>query len=129
MKKPISQLSRITEYIKENPFSKASDIQKGLKFKSNIYTLLGLLVDRGVLRKTENKTYAINGDIKIAVDKTDSLDGEKLSKTITINAATQPISNPYANILKREIDHIQSGIDQLMITKNYLERRLEQLQS
>ena len=35
--------------------------------------------------------------------------------------------NPLANIYRKEISHIQSGIDQLVITKNYLERRVEEL--
>lgn len=107
MKKPISQLSRITNYVKANPFSKASDIQKGLNFKGNIYTLLGVLTDKNIIRKMPNKEYVLD---------------------LRSSPTSETKVNPMIKMLQDEIDHIQNGIDQLMITKNYLERRLEQLE-
>ena len=42
------------------------------------------------------------------------------------------INNEYIELINaynREIEHIQSGIDQLVITKNYLVRRVEEMQN
>ena len=41
---------------------------------------------------------------------------------------TQPTPNPYANILKREHDHIMQGIQQLQITANYINLRIKELE-
>ena len=88
MKKPISQLSRITNYVKANPYSKASDIQKGLNFKGNIYTLLGLLVDRGDIEKTDAKMYFTK---------------------FKVSPPSETKINPMIKMLQNEIDHIQNG--------------------
>lgn len=108
----------VLEYLKRMPFCSAVAIQRGIKMKKgNVYTLLNRLVEKGDINK-KGKYYSLSESY------------DKATRIIkSINKPTpQPAPNPLIAVYSREIRYIESGIDSLMITKNYLQRRIEQLQ-
>ena len=115
----------IQYYLRDHGATGAADIQKATKVKGNIYTTLQTMLSRKLVKKV-GKLYVLDNRMPVFVDKSDSLDGEKLSKVV--HQQTQPTPNPYANILKREHDHIMQGIQQLQTTANYINLRIRELE-
>ena len=115
----------IQYYLRDHGATGAADIQKATKVKGNIYTTLQTMLSRKLVKKV-GKLYVLDNRMPVFVDKSDSLDGEKLSKVV--HQQTQPTPNPYANILKREHDHIMQGIQQLQIAANYINLRIKELE-
>ena len=115
----------IQYYLRDHGATGAADIQKATKVKGNIYTTLQTMLSRKLVKKV-GKLYVLDNRMPVFVDKSDSPDGEKLSKVV--HQQTQPISSPYANILKREHDHIMQGIQQLQVTANYINLRIRELE-
>ena len=115
----------IQYYLRDHGATGAADIQKATKVKGNIYTTLQTMLSRKLVKKV-GKLYVLDNRMPVFVDKSDSPDGEKLSKVV--HQQTQPTSNPYANILKREHDHIMQGIQQLQTTANYINLRIRELE-
>lgn len=103
----------IRNFLLKNGPTSAIDIQKATKVKGNIYVMLKSMVDNktiqkvGLLYQPTLKT-AIKHDIEPSIK------------------APQP--NPYANILKREAEHLASGIEQLTIARNYILLRIKELE-
>lgn len=117
MRRPKVQTA-VLAYLKRIPFSSAVGVQKGIhKTKGNIYNTLNQLVKKGHVVK-KGKVYSLSESY------------DKATRIIkSINKPTpQPAPNPLIAVYSREIRYIESGIDSLMITKNYLQRRIEQLQ-
>jgi hypothetical protein len=115
----------IQYYLRDHGATGAADIQKATKVKGNIYTTLQTMLSRKLVKKV-GKLYVLDNRMPVFVDKSDSPDGEKLSKVV--HQQTQPTPNPYANILKREHDHIMQGIQQLQVTANYINLRIRELE-
>jgi hypothetical protein len=115
----------IQYYLRDHGATGAADIQKATKVKGNIYTTLQTMLSRKLVKKV-GKLYVLDNRMPVFVDKSDSPDGEKLSKVV--HQQTQPTPNPYANILKREHDHIMQGIQQLQIAANYINLRIKELE-
>jgi hypothetical protein len=113
--------NKIKTFLAKNGQATAAEIQKETKVKGNIYTKLETMVKKNLLTKS-GKLYDVTFEkrLPLAADKTDSLDGEKVSNLIH--------KSKQIAVLRDEIDYIEDGIDSLTITKNYLERRLEQLE-
>jgi len=125
-KKPRGQnVEIIRSYLLKYGPTGAADIQKATKVKGNIYTTLQTMLSRKLVKKV-GKLYVLDNRMPVFVDKSDSLDGEKLSKVV--HQPTQPTPNPYANILKREHEHIMQGIQQLQVTANYINLRIRELE-
>ena len=114
----------IQYYLRDHGATGAADIQKATKVKGNIYTTLQTMLGRRLIKKV-GKLYALEPRMPLFIDKSDSLDGEKASKAVH---QSQPNPNPYANILKREHEHIMEGIKQLQISANYLNLRIRELE-
>ena len=119
-------------YLARTPFASAASIQKGIGLtKGNIYQTMAQLVQKGdVIRKEGSKLYQISDSAKEAIKVTTAKRirvSEPDTQRAPLYQAPPPEPNPLANIYLREIEFIQDGIDSLMITKNYLERRIEQL--
>jgi hypothetical protein len=115
----------IQYYLRDHGATGAADIQKATKVKGNIYTTLQTMLSRKLVKKV-GKLYVLDNRMPVFVDKSDSPDGEKLSKVV--HQQTQPNPNPYANILKREHEHIMQGIQQLQVTANYINLRIRELE-
>jgi hypothetical protein len=115
----------IQYYLRDHGATGAADIQKATKVKGNIYTTLQTMLSRKLVKKV-GKLYVLDNRMPVFVDKSDSPDGEKLSKVV--HQQTQPTPNPYVNILKREHDHIMQGIQQLQVTANYINLRIRELE-
>lgn len=115
----------IQYYLRDHGATGAADIQKATKVKGNIYTTLQTMLSRKLVKKV-GKLYMLDNRMPVFVDKSDSPDGEKLSKVV--HQQTQPTPNPYANILKREHEHIMQGIQQLQVTANYINLRIRELE-
>jgi hypothetical protein len=114
----------IQYYLRDHGATGAADIQKATKVKGNIYTTLQTMLSRKLIKKF-GKLYMLDNKMPVSIDNSDSLDGEKVSKAIH---QSQPTPNPYANILKREHEHIMEGIKQLQISANYLNLRIRELE-
>lgn len=126
-KKPIALVSRIAQFVEQNPDKKAAEIQKGLGLKrGNIYVVLNHMISKGMIKKSKDKTYSWDGRMPLFANKTNSLQREKINSLI--NQQPQPQPNPYLNSLKREHEHIMQGIQQLQITANYLNLRIRELE-
>lgn len=111
----------VIQYLQKHPLSTAAQIAEGTGLKTNIYTTLINLVEKKLVGKNSAKQYYQLQDAKNNV----SPQRETEDPRMPLFQAKNP--NPLANIYRKEISHIQSGIDQLVITKNYLERRVEEL--
>lgn len=117
MRKPKVQTA-VLEYLKRMPFCSAVAIQRGINMrKGNIYSVLSRLVEKGDIVK-RGKFYRLSESYDKAT---------KVINTIK-KVAPPPASNPLISVYSREIKFIEDGIDSLMITKNYLQRRIEQLE-
>ena len=103
----------IRDYLLKYGPTSAADIQKATKVKGNIYTMLQAMVNRKTIKRV-GKLYQPTIDTAIKHDIEPSI------KT--------PQPNPLANILKREHDHVMSGIHQLQIAANYLNLRIKELE-
>jgi len=120
----------IQYYLRDHGATGAADIQKATKIKGNIYTTLQTMLGRKLIKKV-GKLYVLDSPpwhtpiTSSEIDKSDSLDGEKASNLVH---QSQPTPNPYANILKREHEHIMEGIKQLQISANYLNLRIRELE-
>ena len=120
----------IQYYLRDHGATGATDIQKATKVKGNIYTTLQTMLGRKLIKKV-GKLYVLDSPpwhtpiTSSEIDKSDSLDGEKASNLVH---QSQPNPNPYANILKREHEHIMEGIKQLQISANYLNLRIRELE-
>jgi hypothetical protein len=120
----------IQYYLRDHGATGAADIQKATKIKGNIYTTLQTMLGRKLIKKV-GKLYVLDSPpwhtpiTSSEIDKSDSLDGEKASNLVH---QSQPNPNPYANILKREHEHIMEGIKQLQISANYLNLRIRELE-
>jgi hypothetical protein len=120
----------IRYYLRDHGATGAADIQKATKIKGNIYTTLQTMLGRKLIKKV-GKLYVLDSPpwhtpiTSSEIDKSDSLDGEKASNLVH---QSQPTPNPYANILKREHEHIMEGIKQLQISANYLNLRIRELE-
>jgi hypothetical protein len=132
MKKKESSLNFkiIQYYLRDHGAKSAAGIQKATKIKGNIYTTLQTMLGRKLIKKV-GKLYVLDSPpwhtpiTSSEIDKSDSLDGEKASNLVH---QSQPTPNPYANILKREHEHIMEGIKQLQISANYLNLRIRELE-
>ena len=118
MRAPKNQTA-VLEYLKRMPFCSAVAIQRGIKMKKgNVYTLLNRLVEKGDIVK-KGKFYSLSESYDKAT---------KVINTIKKVAPPPPAPSPLIGVYSREIKFIEDGIDSLMITKNYLQRRIEQLE-
>lgn len=119
----------VIEYLKKHPMSRAVDIVKGTGLKTNIYSvLINLMEGKRVLKIQQRYTLPattqnINSPKREIKNKLD------LSEDPRMPLFSPRNPDPLANIYRKEIAHIQSGIDQLVITKNYLERRVEEIEN
>lgn len=131
MKKKIrgANFDVVLKFLDKNGATSAIDIQKATKIKGNIYTLLQRMLTKGQITKV-GKLYSIDRRMPLFLGKSRSLSGEKISNLIHQKSQPQPQPqpNPYANILKREHEHIMQGIQQLQITANYLNLRIKELE-
>ena len=117
MRKPKIQTA-VLKFLANNPFSPAVVVQRGVNMrKGNIYSVLSRLVEKGNVVK-QGKFYRLSESYDRAT---------KIINTIK-KVAPPPASNPLISVYSREIRFIEDGIDSLMITKNYLQRRIEQLE-
>jgi hypothetical protein len=115
-KKPRGQnVEIIRNYLLKYGPTGAADIQKATKVKGNIYTTLQTMVNRKIIKKV-GKVYQPTIETTIKHDIGPAF------------KAPQPTPNPYANILKREHDHIMQGIQQLQVTANYINLRIRELE-
>lgn len=111
----------ITRFLKQEGRAGAAEIQKGIGMKrGNIYQVMKLLVQKGLVTHLPGtKKYALTSETVEA--KPMPLYAEHRQPT------PPPAPNPLISIYAREIQFVEDGIDSLMITKNYLQRRVEQL--
>jgi len=113
-KKPNGQnVEIIRNYLLKYGPTGAADIQKATKVKGNIYTTLQTMVNRKIIKRV-GKVYQATIETVIEHDIGPAF------------KAPQP--NPYANILKREHEHIMQGIQQLQVTANYINLRIRELE-
>ena len=133
MKKKIrgANFDVVLKFLDKNGATSAIDIQKATKIKGNIYTLLQRMLTKGQITKV-GKLYSIDRRMPLFLGKSRSLSGEKISDLIHQKSQPQPQPqpqpNPYANILKREAEHLASGIEQLTIARNYILLRIKELE-
>jgi hypothetical protein len=112
----------------------AVGIQRSIGMKrGNIYQILSRLINDGFVRKVEGtKKYELvnteftvdTTDVKVAPAVVQKL---QQGRAIERQPKLTPTVNPLIPVYQREIQFVEDGIDSLMITKNYLERRVEQL--
>lgn len=115
-KKPRGQNFEIVrDYLLKYGPTGAADIQKATKVKGNIYTTLQTMVNRKTIKKV-GKVYQPTIETTIKHDIGPAF------------KAPQSTPNPYANILKREHEHIMQGIQQLQVTANYINLRIRELE-
>lgn len=114
----------IESFLQQHGPHGAADIQRATKIKGNIYTILSSMVKDGSVKK-RGKSYSVKSKIPLAVDKSDSLNGEKVSSAI--HKAQQP-ADPRIKFLELEIARLDSGIEQLMISRNYLRLRIKEIE-
>lgn len=119
----------VLKFLDKNGATSAINIQKATKIKGNIYTLLQRLLTKKQITKV-GKLYSIDRRMPLFLGKSRSLSGEKISDLIHQKSQPQPQPqpNPYANILKREAEHLASGIEQLTIARNYILLRIKELE-
>lgn len=119
---------RVCEYLKANPKQTGMEIQLGLGMSktANIYPTLGQMVKKGVLTKLRNKKYYLT-PLSARVAKANE-EYKKDAKRL-IGTYNQAEPTPLERILQYEIESIEAGIDSLMITKSYLQRRIEQVRA
>lgn len=117
----------VLKFLDKNGATSAIDIQKATKIKGNIYTLLQRMLTKKQITKV-GKLYSIDRRMPLFLGKSRSLNGEKISNLIHQQPQPQPQPNPYANILKREAEHLASGIEQLTIARNYILLRIKELE-
>lgn len=120
MKNPKVQ-NAVLKYLARTPFScNAATIERGIGMKNgNIYTVLQRLVQKNLVVK-EGKAYRINDSARKAVEVSAQ---PRATHTPVFNP------NPLISIYAKEIQYVEDGIDSLMITKSYLQRRIEQLKT
>lgn len=104
----------IKNHLKEKGVAYASQIQKATKIKGNIYTMLQSMVNRKIVKKI-GRLYSLTAETPT-------------QHKIDMIPKPTPQPNPYANILKREHEHIMQGIQQLQITANYLALRIKEFE-
>lgn len=124
--KTLKNTKAVIEYLQKNPLSTAAQIAEGTGLKGNIYTTLINLVEKKLIGKNASRQYYQLQDVQ------NNVSPQRETENKYDNDPRMPVfqtknANPLANIYRKEISHIQSGIDQLVITKNYLERRVEEL--
>ena len=117
----------IESFLQQHGPHGAADIQRATKIKGNIYTILSSMVKDGSVKK-RGKSYSVKSKIPLAVDKSDSLNGEKISSTIHQEQQPQQPSDPRIKFLELEIARLDSGIQQLMISRNYLKLRIKEIE-
>lgn len=110
-----NQKTKILTYLQKTPWATAATIQRGIGMKGgNVYVVLNDMVRKSLIQKNDkSKTYSLPSKYKL----------EPTPKP-------QPPAftpNPLIATLQEEIEFINSGIDSLMITKSYINRRIEQL--
>lgn len=110
-----NQKTKILAYLQKTPWATAATIQRGIGMKGgNVYVVLNDMVRKSLIQKNDkSKTYSLPSKYKL----------EPTPKP-------QPPAftpNPLIATLQEEIEFINSGIDSLMITKSYINRRIEQL--
>ena len=110
----------ILRFLKQEGRAGAAEIQKGIGMKrGNIYQVMKLLVQKGLVTHLPGtRKYVLANE---TVDKRMPLFREHSQPT------PPPAPNPLIAVYSREIQFVEDGIDSLMITKNYLQRRVEQL--
>lgn len=106
--------NQVIKYLNSVPHAKASQIEKAIGMKNgNIYTTLKRLV--------QNKKVALNKESKrYFIDKRMPFFQERKEEP-------KFTPNPLINILVKEVEYVQEGIENLETTKIYLERRIDQL--
>lgn len=139
---------KIIEYVAKNPKSTGVEIMQSLKMRpksASLYQVLKRMVRDGKLFRTANKKYVIapnlpNIQYELPVSekykyipKPKRPIGRPRKYPLPSELATpqNPINepSPLEKIFLAEIDFVDSGIDSLMITKSYLQRRVEQLRA
>jgi predicted transcriptional regulator len=123
-------LNDILAYLATHPGSGAAQVQKGIGLKvGNIYGHMKLLLDRGaVVREGMGYSLSESGAKAMSIAKIKKPEVAPQSTRFPLRHETKSFSpSPLINIIQREIQYIEDGIDSLMITKNYLQRRIEQL--
>lgn len=120
----------VVDYLTKHPLSSAAEIAKGTGLKGNIYTTLMSLIEKKLIGKNDAKQYYQLLDSKNSVSPRREIKNNlDISKDLRMPLFQARDSNSLTNIYRKEISHIQSGIDQLVITKNYLERRVEEMEN
>ena len=117
--------TKIIDFLRKNPMSNAVQIVAGTGVGGNIYMTMTRLVEKGQVIKLD-KNYTLPAKTQKSVSP------QRETENKYENDPRMPFSgNRYQSLIstyKKEIDHIQSGIDQLVIAKNYLERRVEEME-
>lgn len=115
----------VMKYLLRAGKDSAINIKRNLDFKhGNIYQVLkNLETKKIVIKLPGTKLYAISKHNVRA--NTEPVHTEPV-KNVAKPKLT-PTVNPLIPVYQREIQFVEDGIDSLMITKNYLQRRVEQL--
>lgn len=119
----------VMKYLLRTGKDSAINIKRNLGFKhGNIYQLLKNLETKGVVTKVpDTKQYVLAKKGTTPADEA-PVQTESAPKNI-VKPKMKPFvpGNPLIPVYQREIQFVEDGIDSLMITKNYLQRRVEQL--
>lgn len=124
--KKLTKLQReIIEYLATHKLATGATIQRALrpesKDKGNIYTTMKGVIKKGYVQKVGNDYILVNRPrlrVRPAVE----------TKTVDPVFREPKPATTLEKVIRDEISYVEAGIDSLMITKSYLQRRLEQLQ-
>lgn len=124
--KKLTKLQReIIEYLTVHKLATGATIQRALrpesKDKGNIYTTMKGIIRKGYVQKVGNDYVLVNRPrlrIKPAVE----------TKIVNPVLREPKPATTLEKVIRDEISYVEAGIDSLMITKSYLQRRLEQVQ-
>ena len=116
-----SNQKRIIKYLNKVGTAPAAEIAREVGIGSNIYTILSKMCEDGEI--TRNGKYYEGPILNETPD-----DFIKPRESITVDI--EDIYNAtHIDIIKEEIEFVEEGIKVLETTKNYLLRRLDQLQN
>lgn len=127
---------KIIDFLSHHPSATAAAVQNKTGIKGNIYTTLARLVKNGELKKIGvgyevNDKAATKTKVSPWREKKFKVGKRVFTYQKNVDIDTRVDTNPYRSLIAtytKEIAHIQSGIDQLVIAKNYLERRVEEME-
>ena len=149
MKNLTALQAKAVTVIKENGKITGTDLDRHLFVpgRGNVYSVLKALIKKGFVQRegffyriappkrtlTEHDFELVK---KVAMMDRTPKTKTKLERLKKVYEDAKELTRSYGeskqtpliSIIKNEIKYIESGIDSLMITKSYLERRIEQLE-